>query len=140
MGNSSPIVGAGLACFVWKDGKFLMQQRFGSHGEGTWSVPGGHIEFGETWEECAKREVMEETGMQVTNVRFMSATNDIFTDKGKHYVSIWVEADWLEGEPAITEPDKCKAQQWHDFTTLPSPLFEPCWQNLRQSRPDLFKS
>jgi 8-oxo-dGTP diphosphatase len=131
-------VRVGLACFVWRDGKFLIQQRYGSHGEGTWSIPGGHLEMDESWEECAAREVMEETGMKITNIRFLAATNDIFQDHDKHYVTIWVESDWLEGEPTITEPDKCKAQDWATFSTLPEPLFEPCWQNLRQVRPELF--
>ena len=36
----------GVACFIFKDGKFLMGQRLGSHGDSTWSIPGGHQEFG----------------------------------------------------------------------------------------------
>lgn len=114
-----------------------MQQRFGSHGEGTWSVPGGHLEINESWEDCAAREVFEETGLHITNVRLLTLTNDIFA-ADKHYISIWMQSDWLSGEPSITEPDKCKAQSWNTFKDLPSPLFEPCWQNLRQAKPELF--
>lgn len=138
--TSTPIVRVGIGCFVWKDGKFLMQQRFGAHGEGTWSVPGGHLEFGESWEECAAREVFEETGMKIHNARLLAVTNDIFSakDKDKHYVTIWITSDWLEGEPTITEPEKCKAQAWHNFSSLPLPLFEPCWANLRAAKPELF--
>ena len=131
-------VRVGVACFVWRNGKFLMQQRFGAHGPGTWSVPGGHLELNESWEEAAAREVMEETGMTITNIRFMAATNDIFAKEDKHYISIWMHADWLSGEPHITEPDKCLQQQWADFASLPEPLFEPCWRNLRRMRPKLF--
>jgi 8-oxo-dGTP diphosphatase len=131
-----PKVGVGV--FVWKNGKFLMGQRLGSHGANTWSVPGGHLEYGETWEQCAKREVLEETGMLVENVRFIAATNDLFPKDGKHYVTIWVECDWLSGDPKITEPDKWINQEWLDFLTLPSPLFEPCWANLKATLPDLF--
>jgi 8-oxo-dGTP diphosphatase len=119
-----PKVGVGV--FVWKNGKFLMGQRLGSHGANTWSVPGGHLEYGESWEQCAKREVLEETGMLVENGRFIAATNDLFPKDGKHYVTIWVECDWLSGEPEITEPDKWINQEWQNFLTLPSPLFEPC--------------
>jgi 8-oxo-dGTP diphosphatase len=128
----------GIACFVWQDGKFLMGQRRGTHGKDTWSVPGGHLELGESWEECAIREITEETGMTIHNIRFLAATNDVFPESGKHYVSIWLEADWLGGEPTITEPDKYTDQGWYDFGSLPAPLFEPCWQNLRLMRPDLF--
>jgi len=98
-----PKVGVGV--FVWKDGKFIMGQRLGAHGAETWSIPGGHLEFGESWEQCAKREVLEETGLTITNIRFLAATNDLFPDEGKHYVTIWVEGDWKGGEPTILEPD-----------------------------------
>jgi 8-oxo-dGTP diphosphatase len=134
--NEFPKVG--VACFVWKDDKFLMGKRFGAHGEGTWSIPGGHLEFGESWEDAARREVLEETGMEITNLRFVAVTNDIFNFEQKHYITIWLAADWLANEPVITEPDKYVDQQWCDFGSLPSPLFEPCWQNLRLQRPDLF--
>lgn len=130
---------SGLGVFVWKEGKFLMGKRRGSHGHDTWSVPGGHLEFGESWEECAKREVMEETGVKIANIRFVAATNDLFPDHNKHYTTIWVASDWEEGEPTITEPDKWVDQEWRDFSTLPDNLFEPCWLNLRKARPDLFK-
>lgn len=128
----------GVACFVWKDGKFLMGKRRGAHADGTWSIPGGHLELGESWEEAAAREVLEETGMKIKNIRFVAATNDIMSGEQKHYVSIWMEADWESGKPIITEPDKLIEHSWKTFKTLPTPLFEPCWQNLRSKRPELF--
>jgi 8-oxo-dGTP diphosphatase len=137
MSDKRPKVG--VACFVWKDGKFLMGKRLGSHAAETWSIPGGHLEFGESVEETAAREVLEESGMKVKNVRFVAFTNDFMPDEDKHYLTIWMEADWASGEPTITEPDKWVDQQWRTFKTLPSPLFEPCWKNLRAIRPDLFQ-
>jgi 8-oxo-dGTP diphosphatase len=133
-----PVVRVGVACFVWKDGKFLMGRRRAQHGRGTWSVPGGHLEVGEAWADCAAREVAEETGMQITNARLLVITNDVFPESGKHYVSIWMNADWAGGEPHIIEPDKFANQGWYDFRSLPAPLFEPCWQNLRDAQPELF--
>jgi 8-oxo-dGTP diphosphatase len=125
-------VRVGIGVFVFKDGKFLMQQRHGAHGAGTWSVPGGHLEFGESFEDTARREVMEETGLEITNVRFGAVTNDTFVDEGKHYVTVWMLSDWQSGAEHITEPDKCLAQEWHTFDDLPSPLFLP-WEQLLQS-------
>lgn len=136
MSNGHPRVG--VAVFVWKDGKFLMGKRRGSHGHDTWSIPGGHLELGESWEECAKREVLEETGLMIANVRFLAATNDIFPEDNKHYASIWVYSDWQSGQPKLMEPDKYVDQEWRTFQTLPSPLFEPCWKNLRKAKPELF--
>lgn len=136
--SSSHQVRVGLGVFVWRDGTFLMGRRLGSHGHSTWSIPGGHLEFGETWVEGAKREVMEETGIQIDNIRFLAATDDHFPGDNKQYATIWVESDWVSGEPTITEPDKWIDMEWHTLQDLPKPLFEPCWQNLRIARPDLF--
>ncbi len=136
--NERPKVGVGV--FVWRDGKFLMGRRKGAHGEDTWSVPGGHMEFGESLEEASAREVLEETGMKIKNVRFITATNDVFTNDNYHSVTLWAYSDWAEGEPTITEPDKFIEQKWQDFSTLPSPLFEPCWQHLREMKPELFSN
>jgi 8-oxo-dGTP diphosphatase len=127
----------GIAVFIWKDGKFLVSKRLSSHGHDTWSIPGGKLEHGETWEACASREVREETGLSITNTRFLAATNDLF-DSGQHFVTIWVEADWAAGEPTVSEPDKLAEHTWATYRTLPSPLFEPCWANLRAAKPELF--
>ena len=125
-------VRVGVGVFVLRDGKFLMQQRRGAHGEGSWSVPGGHLEFGETPEETSCREVLEETGVKIKNIRFGAVTNDYFADEGKHYVTWWTVSDWSRGEASITEPDKCIAQLWTDFDNLPEPLFLP-WKELLKS-------
>ncbi len=134
--SDRPRVGIGV--FVWRDGKFLMGRRRGSHGHDTWSVPGGHLEFSESWEACAKREVKEETGMDITNIQFFAATNDYFKDDSKHYITIWVKSDWQKNEPSLTEPDKWVDHKWVDFKNLPEPLFEPCFTNLKKAKPELF--
>ena len=125
-------VRVGIGVFVFKDGKFLMLQRKGSHGEGTWSIPGGHLEFGESFESTAKREVLEETNLNIKNVRFGAVTNDHFESEGKHYVTVWMLSDWESGEEKITEPDKCINLQWRSFDGLPDNLFLP-WEQLLQS-------
>lgn len=133
-----PVVRVGVGVFIWKDGFFLMGQRRGAHGAGTWSVPGGHLEFNESWEQCAKREVMEETGLYIKNVHFLAATNDIFKTENKHYITVWVQSDWQAGKPTITEPDKFITQKWCSLKELPTPLFLP-WNQLREMVPELFK-
>lgn len=126
------LVRVGIGVFVCKDGEFLVQQRRGAHGLGSWAPPGGHIEFGESFEDTAHREVLEETGLQITNVRFGAITNDVFTDEGKHYVTIWMLSDWKSGKARIVEPEKCLRQMWCTFDDLPSPLFLP-WNQLLRS-------
>jgi 8-oxo-dGTP diphosphatase len=122
----------GVAVFIFKDGKFLAQQRQGAHGAGSWSIPGGHLEFGESFEDTARREAKEETGLEISNVRFGAVTNDMFPDEDKHYVTIWMLSDWQAGVDHIMEPDKCLQQDWRTFDTLPTPLFSP-WVDLLQS-------
>lgn len=115
--------GVGVAVVVLRDGKFLMQQRKGSHGAGTWSVPGGWMELGESFDEAAVREVDEETGMKIKNLGFVALTNNIMLEEGIHSLSVWMKADWAADEPTIMEPEKCTDQQWVDFDSLPQPLF-----------------
>jgi len=122
----------GIGVFIIKDGKFLMQRRQGSHGAGSWSVPGGHLEFGESFEDTARREVMEETGLEIKNIRFAAVTNDIFAEENKHYVTVWMLSEWASGVVENREPEKCTAQAWHTFDDLPEPLFLP-WKQLQAS-------
>jgi len=130
MNQQVPRIGIGV--FVFKKGKFIMGCRKGAHGEGSWSVPGGHLDFGETIEEGARREVLEETGLTISNAKIAGVTNDIFKKEGKHYVTIWMTSDWKSGKPKITEPDKFLDIDWYDFKTLPKNLFLP-WKKLLKS-------
>lgn len=72
-GKKRPKVGIGV--LVFKKGKALLAKRKGSHGRGEYAFPGGHLEFGESIEECAKRECREEAGIEIKNVRFLRLLN-----------------------------------------------------------------
>jgi 8-oxo-dGTP diphosphatase len=126
------IPGVGIGVFVFRNKKFLMGCRKGAHGDGTWSVPGGHLEFGESIEEGAKREVQEETGITIKNVHIVGITNDIFSAENKHYITVWCISEWENGTPTIAEPDKFLDIAWKDFDTLPDALFLP-WKQLLHS-------
>lgn len=129
---NKPDVRVGVGVFVRKDGRFLFQLRQGSHGTGTWSLPGGHLEHGESFEDTARREVKEETNLTITNVSFCAVTNDIFEAESKHYVTIWMMSEWESGELVNTEPHKCLEQRWVTIDTLPQPLFLT-WNQLLTS-------
>lgn len=118
-----PKVGVGV--FVVKDNKILMQKRIGAHGVGTWSLPGGHLEFGESVEDCARREVLEELGVEIKNIRLGPYTNDIFETEGKHYITLFVISDYKSGEPRVLEPDRTTDFNWFSWGSLPQPLFLP---------------
>ncbi len=118
-----PKVGIGV-CIV-KNGEVLVGKRLNAHGNGTWCFPGGHLEFGESWEECAKREVDEETGLSIGEVAFAGVTNDIFKSENKHYVTIYMRANWTSGEPVVLEHEKMIEWHWANWDNLPEPLFLP---------------
>ena len=115
----------GIAVIVIKNNKILMHKRKSSHGDGTWSFPGGHLEFGESLEKCAQRETLEEAGIKIKNLQFANITNDIFVDENKHYITIFMTANHDSGEPMIMEPEKCECWEWYDWNNMPSPLFLP---------------
>jgi 8-oxo-dGTP diphosphatase len=123
MSENWPRVGLGV-CII-KDSKVLLGQRLNAHGDGSWCFPGGHLEFGETWEECAIREVTEETGLTIKNPVFVTCTNDIFEEENKHYITLYLKAAWISGEPQVLEPEKMVKWQWFNWEKLPSPLFIP---------------
>lgn len=111
-----------VGVMVFKDGKVFVGQRMSSHGSGEWCWPGGHLEHMESFEECAKREAMEEAGIEIENIRFLRLLN--FKNYApKHYVDIELVADWKSGEPEVREPDKLTQWQWRSLDDLPQPLF-----------------
>ena len=112
--------------------KVLVGKRIRSHGSGSWQFPGGHLEFGEGVEACAKREVYEETGLQIQNIRPGPYTNDIFQQEGKHYITLFVLADCTSGEPVLKEPEKCEKWDWRRWGDLPRPFFLPMANLLEQ--------
>jgi 8-oxo-dGTP diphosphatase len=121
--NLRPKVGVGV--MVMKDGRVLMGKRKSSHGAGEWGWPGGHLEYMESFEDCAKREVKEETGIEIENVRFNRLMN-LRAYPPKHYADVGLVADWKSGEPKVCEPEKCEEWGWFDLDKLPAPLFGPC--------------
>src|SRR3989344_8643426 len=119
---SQPLVGIGV--MVFRDGKILLAKRKGSHGAGEYSFPGGHFEYMESFENCIRREVAEEAGIEIKNIKFLYVAN-IKQYAPKHYVHLGFTAEWASGEPKILEPDKHEAWGWSDVDNLPKPLFAP---------------
>jgi 8-oxo-dGTP diphosphatase len=88
-------------------------RRGSSAGEGTWALPGGHVEHGESFEACAVREAAEETGLALTNVRHAATTTTSRPDVGYHFVVGFVVGEVAAGaEPTTCEPDKCEGWRW----------------------------
>lgn len=126
--NKIPRVGLGVLIFN-KNNEILLGKRVNSHGEASWGPPGGHLEYGESLEQCAIREVFEETGLKVTEPGFLGLTNDVFEQEAKHYVSIFMRVNYPKHQQIQnTEPHKTEEWKWFDWNHLPSNLFLPLKQ------------
>jgi 8-oxo-dGTP diphosphatase len=136
-------VRVGVAVLIRRpDGRLLLGLRKGSHGAGTWSVPGGHIDPDDANAlTCARREVLEETGLPIRNVRSIGAwTLDAFPEAGKTYITLWLAADVAEDiEPVVREPAKCGGWIWASEAECPRPLFR-CIENLIAQGVDPWKA
>lgn len=114
-----PIVGVGVV--VWREDRFLLVKRGKEPNKGQWSIPGGAQELGETVFAAARREVLEETGLEVEVCSLVDVVDGIMTDdEGRvkyHYTLVDVVAESLEGEPVAA--DDAAAVAWFTLEDLP---------------------
>jgi len=122
----------GVSIIVVRNGKVLLGKRKHSHGAGRWQFPGGHLEFKESIEDCAKRELFEETGIHIKNIQVGPYTNDIFDKEEKHYITLFVIAEYESGTPSVREPYKCEKWDWFYWSELPEPKFLPIQNLMKQ--------
>ena len=113
-----------VGVMIFKKGKVLLGKRRGSHGSGEYSFTGGHLEFKESFEECAKRETREEAGIEIKNLKFLSVSN-IDRHERRQDVLISFSADWESGEPRTLVDEKVEDWKWYSLDELPVPIFYP---------------
>ncbi|MFH1399573.1 MAG: NUDIX domain-containing protein [Candidatus Woesearchaeota archaeon] len=139
-------VGAGFGIMLMRDRKVLLGKRHEDpekadsalHGEGTWTLPGGKIEFGETFLQLAKREVMEETGIKLNSAKIIAAQND--KNEHAHFVTVGMISEDFLGEAKVMEPDEITQWQWFSLDKLPSPLFPPSAKLIKNYKNKVFCS
>ena len=135
-----PKIGLGVILINYDSKRILIGKRKGSHGEGTWSFPGGHLEYFETFTNCAKREVLEEVGLgEPLNYEFIEnrpslITNDFFVNENKHYVTLYLQARYICGKVQNREPQKCEKWDWLKWDEIQKTqnLFLPVRNLIRQ--------
>ncbi len=120
---SRPTIGVGV--LVWRDQQLLLGKRISKDQDSCWQFPGGHLENGESVIACARREVLEETGLKIKALRHLGFTDKPFAIGGNQYITLLVSCFYESGEAQILEPDKCESWQWFDYQKLPAPLFKP---------------
>lgn len=137
-------VGAGFGVMLLKDGKVLLGRRHIDPEKadtelglvGTWTMPGGKMEYGESFEEGARREVHEETGIELMEVKVICVNND--KNEHAHFITIGLFSDKFSGEPKVLEPDEIVEWQWFSLDNLPSPMYFPSAKVLENYKRGLF--
>lgn len=116
-----PIVGIGVA--VLRPGAVLLVRRARPPNLGAWSLPGGGQELGETAEQAARRELLEETGLTVGALHLAANVDSIARDEAGrvrfHYTIIDFATRWVAGEPVaatdVTEAAWAKLDALDEF-------------------------
>lgn len=113
-----PIVGVGVV--VWREDKVLLVRRSKPPRQGSWSLPGGAQDLGETVFEAARREIMEETSLDIEVLGLVDVVDSIrHDDAGRvryHYTLVDVVAEWRAGE--ATALDDAAAAAWFEPEAL----------------------
>ena len=124
-----------VATLIRRGNKILLHKRKGKHAPGHWACPGGHIEKWETFEEAARRKTKEEAGddLRFANIRLWRVVNFFFKDEDRHYIVIYLLAEWISGEAVVMEPNKCERWEWFDWGSMPSPLVQDLEEMLKLS-------
>ncbi len=123
--NDTALPRIGIGVIVIHNHKVLMIERKHSHGAGTWAMPGGHLEWGEDPGNGAIRELKEETGVVMDDPRLVAVTNDFFEEEKKHYITLWMQGEWISGEGEIVSPEEVTRLGWFAWDALPEPRFLP---------------
>jgi 8-oxo-dGTP diphosphatase len=127
-------VRVGCTIIIHRQGRVLLGERGDSceTAKNLYAYPGGRMDYGETPEDGILRELFEETGLRgkKEDLKFLRYCNEYFPEQGKHYVSLVFIMELNEGDPILTEPDKCKGWEWIDVDHLPENMFEPARESL----------
>lgn len=100
----------------------LLGKRRNSSGSGLYALPGGHLEFGEEWTECGRRETLEETGLGLVDVCYCTVVNAIVDHEDYHYITLFVKGvvdNRSNSEVKNLEPEKCEGWSWVDWDNFP---------------------
>lgn len=136
-------VGAGFGVILKRGNKILLGKRhpdpdkadsaFRSAGE--WSLPGGKMDWGETLEEGAAREVKEETNITIKDPKVTSVHN--CKNEHAHFVTVGLLATKFKGQARAMEPDEITEWRWFDLNKLPRPRYFPSFEvieNYKQKK------
>lgn len=120
--------GVGLGVLVVRDKKILLSKRLKPYGYRKKALPGGRVEWMETLEECARREVLEETGIRLGKIHSLyTYSEEVHPKLKQHYVTFYMIARCPDDQEPIQglEPTKHGEWGWYDPFNLPRDTWEP---------------
>jgi 8-oxo-dGTP diphosphatase len=125
-----PVSTVGVVCL--RGAEVLLIKRGNPPRQGQWSLPGGRLEWGETLQDGALRELTEETGVTAQILGLVDVVDGLFTSRPtgettRHYVMIDYAARWLSGEPQAGD-DAAEAR----FVSLEEALALVEWEETRR--------
>ena len=93
-----------VSAAIFKDDKILLVRRARFPGKGSYSLPGGRVEFGESLHDALLREVAEETSLKI-EIAGLAGWREALpgTTGGGHYLILPFAARWLSGEPVLND-------------------------------------
>ena len=113
-------IGVGCGAFIINEkGELLLQQRNKEPEKGFWSIPGGKVEWMETFENAVKREIKEECDIEIEVEKLLGICDHIVKKDNQHWVSPSFLCKITKGEPKIMEPTKHSDLKWFDLNMLP---------------------
>lgn len=101
-----------------RNGKVMLHLRGMEPGKGTWDIPGGFIEVGETPDQALHREIMEELGLKIQKHQFMGFYPDAYGMDSIYTLNIAYVCQ-LEDRP-ILRSNEIDEVQWFDWNKIPS--------------------
>ena len=113
----------GCEVFIKQDNAILLGKRKNCYGAEQWGLPGGHLEYGESLVECAKRELKEELGIEGEGFTLVTVNDTI--DERAHYVHASFVIERFVGEIQCMEPEFCYEWRFFPIDNLPIELFKP---------------
>lgn len=115
-----PRLGCGAA--IVRDSRILLIRRLRDPEAGCWGLPGGKVDWLEPVEQAVRREISEELGITLHDIKLLCVVDQIDSAGITHWVSPVYLATEFAGEPQLTEPDKHSGIGWFDLSELPQPL------------------
>lgn len=108
-------IGVGVGAIIIENGKVLLMKRSqkARNQKGKWEIPGGGLEWGETFKEALHREIKEEVGVIIEIVEQFGLWDEVLKDDKQHWVAPTYLCRIKSGVPKIMEPEKCDDLGWY---------------------------